>query len=702
MELREALIGIKKCQPPVLMDYSVMQIITQEEYYYPSPVSMISKKENSKFILFSAPGAVGKTALAKYIAQTYGGLYWNIASKPVCGTSFAGEIAHAVGIKNGALQDKIYSNLNTGDSLFVLDSFDEAALISRRDGVRDFLIEIGNILDHPKSPTVIITARTEMSQFILDICNEYNFGVTQYSIDYFEETTAPLFIEKYFEFKKQHLTHDQKCEIRQYIKSFIDHIGDDNKVQCFVGYAQVLRILCRQIENAFFVQKSKKLPCLSGLPQDSTLIYDIIQELITREEDKLTEFKNSIRPKYTELEKEYVVDSLYCKQEQLIRLQFYTFAGQAISIDDYGPCNELLPEDRSAYLDLLNDWLPQHVFLQNGLIMPIFTDYLLAESLLNSDLEMFAEEYKEGGPNYLKLPTRVFMDCYLSLNHGKVRSSHIYLLDLAYSSQATIGSSTFCNIGYDESDNDNGDTLYLSFSDSDTASVPQISMEIIRDAEEPILLNRAENMNINVDGTIILSPEFIKDVSIKQAFIECDRLEFAAPEILLETYGAEENCLIVHKEATKIPGCKLNITGTRKLKIDFPFEQDNQLKNTFYELYPFAYTFDTRSEDDDDIEQFIYGLKKVLEQFKADKYEGDPAKHKEKIDSRCHNGIKAKVLSFLKDKGLIYEDGIMYKCSLQVMDRLQISRVAYTQFKYDQLEPTYSEYLNWCKNTNSL
>ena len=145
------------------------------------------------------------------------------------------------------------------------------------------------------------------------------------------------------------------------------------------------------------------------------------------------------------------------------------------------------------------------------------------------------------------------MDCYLSLSQGDVRSNHICLLDLAYSSQTTIGSSTFCDIGYGESENgDEDEDLFLSFSDSDVPNAPKISMKIIRDVDEPIRLNRAENMNISVDGTIILSPEFIKDVSISQAFIECDRLEFAAPVILLETYGNEENCIIAHETATKM------------------------------------------------------------------------------------------------------------------------------------------------------
>lgn len=697
MELEKALHNIKKCRRPTLIDDSVLQIVNQENFYYPSPVSLICEAENSKFILFSAPGAVGKTSLAKYIAQTYGGFYWNVALKPVGGTSFAGEVAHAAGIRNGTLQDEIYADLNSGNALIVLDSLDEAALISRRDGVKEFLIEIGNIIENPSSPSIIITARTEMSQFILDVCKESGFGITQYSIDYFEESTAPIFIEKYLEYQNRHLNYEQRNEINRYIEKIKHYIGDNNKIRSFIGYAQVLRILCRQIENTFFVQKSKTLPGFSESPHDSKLIYDIIQELIIREQGKLAEFKNSIRSKYSVLGKESVVDSLYCKQEQLIRLYFYTFADGAISIDDYGPCNELLPEDRNNYLDLLKDWLPQHVFLENGSIMPIFSDYLLAEALLNSDLEMFAEEYRETTSNCLKLPTRIFMDCYLSLSQGTVRSDHIYLLDLAYSSQTTIGSNTFCNIGYEESGNDDEGDLYLSFTDTDISNLPQISIKIVRGKDEPIRLNRAENMAISVNGTIILSPEFIKDVSIRQAFIECDCLEFAAPEILLETYGNEENRIIAHETAVKNSTCKLNFAGTKNFKIDFPFEQDNQLKCVFYELYPYQYSFDIYSETSDTEEKFIYGLKKVLEQFKTDRYEGDPAKFKEKIDNRCHTGIKAKVLSFLKDKGLIYEDGIMYKCSLQVMDDLRISRVAYTQFKLDQLEYAYSAYRQWCE-----
>lgn len=291
MKLEDALHEIKKCQQHKLQDYSVLQVISDEEFYYPSPVSPVPLGEEgvaNKFILFSAPGAVGKTALAKHISHKYGAFYWNVALKPVGGTSFAGEIAHAVGIGNGTLQDKIYSSLRTGEILFVLDSFDEASLISRREGIKDFLEEIGNILDQPTSPPVIITARTEMAKFIVESCKELHFGVKHYSVDYFSEDDAQSFIKSYFEYNEKQLSYEQKEEIRRYIEEIKQHIGNEAEIQSFIGYAQVLSILCRQIDKTFFESKEKRRLRLTETTGNDRLIYTIIKELIEREQSKLS------------------------------------------------------------------------------------------------------------------------------------------------------------------------------------------------------------------------------------------------------------------------------------------------------------------------------------------------------------------------------------------------------------------------------
>lgn len=698
MKLDEVLSTVKKCEIPTMQNYSILQKISTKEFYYPSPLRQIRADIDSRIILFSAPGAVGKTALAKHIAYNYGGIYWNVASKHIGGTSFAGEITHAVGVGNGAKQDELYSRLKCGESLFILDSFDEAALISRRDGIKDFVREIGEILSDATAPSIIMTARTEMAQFICDVCSEIGLKISCYEIDYFEESEASSFISEYLKFNMVSLNAKQKQNIDSYIDAIKNHIGKDNNPRTFIGYAQVLSILARQIEVE--LKNNADLDGLTGFvhSKDShRLIYDIIQKLILREQKKLEHFKSSIRHKYIPINKTYVVDSLYCKQEQLIRLQFLasTHTVDTIAIDDYSICGELLPEDQSQYLELLKDWLPQHVFLCNNKVLPIFCDYLLAESLLNNDLGIFAEEYQS------KLPTRVFMDCYLCLNNNCVKSEHIYYLDLAFSSQVETGSTAYCDIGcigVDEESSDDNLNLYLTLISEVSEKEYCISIKIIRDKNSSICLCRAENMSVTVDGKVELSPSFLSDVTIRKSSIECDELELNAPEVIFETYGDEENHIIVHNNITRQTGGKITVKGTKNLKVELPTEGLEKYKKTFYEFSRYFYAISTETEnakDCDDIEQYVYALKKVLEQFKGDRYEGDPAKFKEKIDARCHTGCKSRVLSFLKDEGLIYEDGIMYKASLKKMDSMKISRVAYDHFDVKQLQYSYETYRKW-------
>lgn len=700
MNLDNALSIIQKCQVPKLKSYSTLQEIKHEEFYYPSPLIKTRADDNSKVILFSAPGAVGKTVLAKHIAYHYGGLYWNVASKPVGGTSFAGEIAHAVGVGNGAQQDDLYRKLNCGESIFVLDSFDEAALISRRDGIKDFLCEIGEILADATSPSIVLTARTEMSRFICDTCDEIGLPLTCFDIDYFEENEAPLFIGKYLEHKGIRVNQKQERSIEAYLEEIKLHLGTKINRKSFIGYAQVLSILARQVEMEYITEASlDNLVSLVQPQEDDCLIYDIIQQLILREQSKLENFRNSIREKYIPFHKEHVVDMLYCKEEQLIRLQFFVAAQSidTIAIDDYPNCSDLFPEDQVEYLTLLKDWLPQHVFLYEHDVLPVFSDYLLAESLLNSNLELFAEEYQS------KLPTRVFMDCYLSLNNGAVNSEHIYYLDLAFSSQAGTQSTAYCDISsIDEEDNPLSDSdenlsLYLTLTTDDGNSDLDVFAKIHRVAYAPICLCRAENMSVSVDGKVILSPSFLGNVTIREASIECDDLELDAPEVFFETYGSEENHIIVHKAMSRKPGGKITIKGTQKLRIQLPDKNRDEYKRQFYEFMPYvcSITDDEDTKCCDKIEQFVHALKKVLEQFKVDKYDGDPAKYKEKIDARCHSGCKARVLNFLKYTGLIYEDGIIYKASLKKMDELHISRVAYNHFDYVQLQYAYNLYSEW-------
>lgn len=690
---------LTKCNPLELKDYSTFQLIKEEEFYFQTPVTPVLEEVNSKFFLFSAPGAVGKTAMAKYIAREYGAFYWNVGLHPVNGTTFAGELAHAVAL-DGERQNKFISDLRSGKGLVVLDGFDEASLISGREGVKAFLVEIGSvILSSAHIPTVILTARTEMAAFIRDVCREHGYGVNHYTVEYFEEEKAFLFIEKYLNFQGKKISLIQKKEIQRYLDEIKKRINTSKEVRAFMGYAQVLQILSRQIEKALDDDITNSLVLDS---KKNNLIYDIIQELITREERKLDEFKNSIRSKYKDINKEFVVNNLYCKKEQLVRLQLFSLAGgvENIQVNDFCDCKELTPEDKTRYLQLLRDWLPQHVFLRDGKIMPIFSDYLFAESLFDEDLSIFAEEYQINGKAF-RLPTRIFMDCYLSLNNFCVNSKDIFFLDAAYRSKNSVTNAIFCEIG--PIDMENAGEVYLSYVDMNDPESFCDPIKIIREKDDPIVLNRVEHMDISVEGKIILRPGITKDVVIHQAVIECDELEFEGKEVRFETYADEENTVVAHKDARRCSDTRITITGNQKLQVDFPIGTSPQLRNIFYEFNRFFYSFD-KVDKTIDIEQFVFGLKKALEQFRTDHYSGGPAKYKEKIDARCKSGIKKVVLDFLKDKEVLYVDNFKYMCSLERLSDLRINRESYLFFGHErytqQLEYAYNEFLKWMDEQN--
>ena len=72
----------------------------EDVYHYVEPEFHESKykpEQVPRFILFSAPGATGKSALAKHICYSKNGIYWDLPNNKVAEFSFQGAIAEAVG-----------------------------------------------------------------------------------------------------------------------------------------------------------------------------------------------------------------------------------------------------------------------------------------------------------------------------------------------------------------------------------------------------------------------------------------------------------------------------------------------------------------------------------------------------------------------------------------------------------------------------
>lgn len=98
MNLSGILNGIKKKDKNFKLnsDFSTIRYIEESEYktevfkYVEPSFHEADIMSNSKFILISAPGATGKSALAKHVCFTYNGIYWELPNNKVAEYSLQG------------------------------------------------------------------------------------------------------------------------------------------------------------------------------------------------------------------------------------------------------------------------------------------------------------------------------------------------------------------------------------------------------------------------------------------------------------------------------------------------------------------------------------------------------------------------------------------------------------------------------------
>ena len=123
MTLEGILSKLRDCNEAQILEGAHPSIarITQELFYVQPNYEEIHNSRQAKFILFSAPGASGKSALAKYVAYKHKGLYWDLAKITLGENSFHGTLWRAM------KQDKLYQyfiDLITGYGTLILYSFD--------------------------------------------------------------------------------------------------------------------------------------------------------------------------------------------------------------------------------------------------------------------------------------------------------------------------------------------------------------------------------------------------------------------------------------------------------------------------------------------------------------------------------------------------------------------------------------------------
>ena len=622
--------------------HSSLKLIDEKVFYIEPKYEEIHTARNAKFILFSAPGASGKTALAKYIAYKKKCLYWDLSKIKLGENSFHGTLWRAIG------QDKLsafFEKINSGKTGLVLDAFDEAEMISGRAGIDFFLNDLNEVTQKSVLPTVCLFARTESAVYIAEYCKTHNINYAHYEIGFFEEYNAKRFIKEKlvldghrFTDTVEHCIDEQFAIIRQLL-------GNVEVARSFIGYAPVLEALAK----AFDEERNtiKLLEQLKGKSVTGTkIIYNILEFLLGRESEKVCKaLQEKWKRKFPDF-KEW--EKIYTPTEQKVRLVEYILFGD-VEVDSYYTFDELPEELYVEYMDVVKSFLPQHPFLQNimkkrgaDFTGPAFRDFTLAFILSVEEYEDLALQYFRDNTQEFHFPSQLLFDFYVRFADKKMRGNIFPLLYDSYKAKETTGKVARIEISDDK------ENIFVVFSFAD---MEPTEMWVSGNKRE-LYISRLSNSNVDIDGDICIS-DSNGSPRITNTTIICDRIIFSCKELVIEARTPGEVLLASRNDAVNKTNEMMDIKIVSDSKDLIHISMPNI--NNYYKFRPYKYNY--VEENIDDFIGFYIFIRKILSLLR--KHEKDvPAKDKEYIDNKIihKNESKNRIMQYLINKDIIFVD----------------------------------------------
>ena len=292
-------------------------------------------------ILISAPGAVGKTTLARQVASETGAMFVDLSTAdPVGANTLVGGLART----------KLYEPFCTGNASLIVDGLDEARMRVNQDSFAAFMRDVADLVVQNVRPIVLL-GRTGAVQEAWLWLSEQGIEVPVLEIGFYDKYQAAQFTR----IQARHIRkekHEREPDGRA-IDLILDRIRGQAKedADSFSGYSPVLIAVARWVADPNNPGNQNTQLLISSILRGTTQISvtDIANSILTREQNKLDNLV---------LEDDRLRSELYGPEEQLARL-----VARIYGTEPPAPPS-MSPRDRETYNNALDTWVLEHPFLE--------------------------------------------------------------------------------------------------------------------------------------------------------------------------------------------------------------------------------------------------------------------------------------------------------------------------------------------------
>ena len=671
-------------------DSKALQLIKEEVFYISPALEIVHEDDRPQVMIFSAAGATGKSALAKYLAKNFKCIYWDLAKTSVGENSFYGKLDKILGRKN---VDDFQTQMGEGTTALIIDAFDEAEIRRGRADIQLFLNDIIEFVHEFKTPSMILFSRSENARFLNEYLRNNGVRIVHYQIGLIDENNGKLFIERLLQKKKRKVTTVTKIAIAQEFNSISEFLGDDAKA--FLGYAPVLEALTELV-----FQERNTINLVKKLEQGANadiVFKKIMWDLLEREQQKFVE---QIRrewevkcPTFSEWHKVYSID------EQIYDVLSFACLDDLV---EHISSQDIPDELKQDYEDAVMRFLPSHPFIHqndNGgfdFSGPAFRDFAIVYGILSdSDIVRaiamdVLEQQEKSSPLLAEFYSAMNNIRNGELSEEKTIDKEVfpYIYD---SCKASVRSNETTRLVI----NSSGETCYAMVSTHVGQNPKLLSVEFAcgtsSEAEEPsLILPSLENATIWFPGKVIIQEVTHKqvdapEISIENVYINANIIEFKAKRILFTNAPGTKTLMEARERIIVDTSTLVSVAQESALSLCAPnINRDHRLRK-FYSssvvdksegLLPFSHAISSICL------QFNFGKSRTISII-------------EKLFLRDPSSNKAKVFRFLMSKKCITSDGLDYTLNLMKMSELNINWSPTAQNEMTMYEDAYLQYCNW-------
>jgi len=587
----------------------------------------IADPQQTPVILVSAPGAVGKSTLARQIASTTGATYVDLSeSDPVGGNTLSG----------GLVKAGLFDDWRNGQASVLLDGLDEARLRVTQEAFEAFLRDVAEMSVGRGVPTVLFGRTGAIQDAWLVLIDRVPVSVLE--IGYYGPDDALDFAFGCVAAATPDSPHHAVA--RRALELLLEGLrrdtdGDGDR---FAGYAPVLQAVADRVAQD---GNPSALVALIEKGEQPVTLRTVVSAILLREQQKLAGIA---------LEDEALRATLYDQEEQLAHL--------AARIFRQPPPNApaMSPKDAKAYADALETWVPEHPFLDGGkgTSSAVF-EGLIAAQALKSETTARAALKSELARGAASNP---FLSEFY-LEDGKelvLPPEHVGVIYASLRARLSLGDTASLLVeGADDAEEEEAlkSDVEITVSRAGTSKTTTLRFE----SDQTGVLrfgNLLEDVEVNAPLAAVEIGFGVETVLVAPISIQCAGLKFATERLVVETVP-ERPGAAVHLEADNASSETLagvpTIHGDVTLSVAWPNAQAHPW--TSFATQPAA-------AQDPRLNEGLRRFRKFVIAFRSHS-KGALKRFAGKIEhARMTKGVGRSVLDHMLTQGVVSTDGEMY------------------------------------------